>query len=116
MTSATTDTTIGAADVGGEHLDGDLLRLLADPLRARVVELLSRQALCTSHLVEMTGARQTNLSNHLRLLREAGLVRTEPCGRFTYYLLDPEPLRGLATRIGALADAAADDVPRKACP
>ena len=52
----------------------DALRLLADPLRARIVELLAVEQLCTCHLVELTGARQTNISNHLRLLREAGLV------------------------------------------
>ncbi|MFD0855896.1 ArsR/SmtB family transcription factor, partial [Actinomadura adrarensis] len=73
-------------------LTGDVSRLLADPLRARIVELLSREALCTCHLVEETGARQTNVSNHLRALREAGLVDTEPCGRFTYYRLRPEPI------------------------
>jgi ArsR family transcriptional regulator len=66
-----------------------VLRLLGDPLRARMVELLSAEALCTSHLVEMTGAKQTNISNHLKLLRDAGLVVTEPCGRFTYNVLRP---------------------------
>jgi ArsR family transcriptional regulator, arsenate/arsenite/antimonite-responsive transcriptional repressor len=87
-------------------VENDVTRLLADPLRAHIVELLSREALCTCHLVEETGARQTNVSNHLRVLREAGLVETEPCGRFTYYRLRPEPLRALADRYAALAEAA----------
>lgn len=105
-----------APAAGSEQLDGAVLRLLADPLRARIVELLGEQALCTSHLVEMTGAKQTNISNHLKLLRDAGLVRTEPCGRFTYYLLNAEPLRALAAQLNALAEAVTGDVPRKACP
>ena len=105
VTSATTDA-----------LDATALRLLADPLRARIVELLAAEALCTCHLVELTGARQTNLSNHLRLLRDAGLVRAEPCGRYTYYRLEPGPLRALADRLGSLADAGAADLPRRACP
>ena len=96
-------------------LDDGLLRLLGDPLRARLVELLSREALCTSHLVELTGARQTNVSNHLRLLRSAGLTTDEPCGRYSYHRLAPEPLRALATQLTALADAAATDLPRRAC-
>jgi ArsR family transcriptional regulator len=87
-------------------VESDVIRLLADPLRARIVELLSREALCTCHLVEETGARQTNVSNHLRALREAGLVDTEPCGRFTYYRLRPEPVERLATHYAALAEAA----------
>ena len=96
-------------------LDDGLLRLLGDPLRARLVELLSREALCTSHLVELTGAKQTNVSNHLRLLRSAGLTSDEPCGRYSYHRLDPEPLRRLAEQLSALADAAAADLPRRAC-
>ena len=97
-------------------LDDTLLRLLGDPLRARLVELLSREALCTSHLVELTGARQTNVSNHLKLLREAGLTTTEPCGRYSYSVLDPAPLRRLADQLTALADAADAGPQRRACP
>ncbi|GHA97587.1 ArsR/SmtB family transcription factor [Streptomyces termitum] len=84
-------------------VDTDLIRVLADPLRLRIVTLLARETLCTTHLVEETGARQTNLSNHLRVLREAGVVETEPCGRFTYYRLRPEVLEALAGRFAGLA-------------
>ncbi|MFE6461018.1 ArsR/SmtB family transcription factor [Streptomyces cinereoruber] len=85
-------------------VNAELLRALADPLRLRIVCLLARESLCTTHLVEETGARQTNLSNHLRVLREAGVVETEPCGRFTYYRLRPRALADLATFFGGLAD------------
>ena len=87
-------------------VETDVLRLLADPLRARIVSLLASESLCTCHLVEETGARQTNVSNHLRALREAGLVDTEPCGRFTYYRLRPEVLDDLAAKLTDLAEAA----------
>ena len=83
-----------------------LLRALADPLRARIVELLAQEQLCTCHLAELTGARQTNLSNHLRVLREAGLVRAEPAGRYTYYRLRPEALAAIAAHYTALAERA----------
>ncbi|MFC5184998.1 ArsR/SmtB family transcription factor [Actinomadura harenae] len=100
-------------------VENDVTRLLADPLRARIVELLAREALCTCHLVEETGAKQTNVSNHLRVLRESGLVETEPCGRYTYYRLRPEPMRALASHYAELAAAAeqtrSSDV-RRACP
>ncbi|NUS14727.1 MAG: helix-turn-helix transcriptional regulator [Streptomyces sp.] len=87
-------------------VDADLLRVLADPLRLRIVTLLARETLCTTHLVEETGARQTNLSNHLKVLREAGVVETEPCGRFTYYKLRPEVLEQLAGSFAELAATA----------
>ncbi|MFF5393207.1 ArsR/SmtB family transcription factor [Streptomyces sp. NPDC013012] len=87
-------------------VDTELLKVLADPLRLQIVTLLAHETLCTTHLVEETGARQTNLSNHLRVLREAGVVETEPCGRFTYYRLKPDVLAALAGQFAALADTA----------
>ncbi|MET9951906.1 metalloregulator ArsR/SmtB family transcription factor [Streptomyces sp. NPDC006339] len=98
-------------------VDTELIRVLADPLRLRIVSLLARETLCTTHLVEETGARQTNLSNHLRVLREAGVVETEPCGRFTYYRLRPDVIEALAGRfaeLAATARASADT--KRACP
>ncbi|KQX50655.1 MULTISPECIES: metalloregulator ArsR/SmtB family transcription factor [unclassified Streptomyces] len=97
-------------------VNAELLRALADPLRLRIVCLLDRESLCTTHLVEETGARQTNLSNHLRVLREAGVVETEPCGRFTYYRLRPEALTDLASFFGGLADGGREaPVARRPC-
>jgi ArsR family transcriptional regulator len=87
-------------------VDSDVLKALADPLRMQIVRLLAHEALCTTHLVAETGARQTNLSNHLRILRDAGVVDTEPCGRFTYYRLRPEALQMLADEYAALAATA----------
>jgi ArsR family transcriptional regulator len=93
------------------------LRALADPLRLHIVELLAAEQMCTCHLVELTDARQTNVSNHLRVLREAGLIEAEPAGRYTYYRLRPEPLAALADALAELAARARDhDQVRRACP
>ncbi|WP_097880131.1 ArsR/SmtB family transcription factor [Streptomyces sp. st140] len=98
-------------------VDPDVIRVLGDPLRLQIVTLLARETLCTTHLVQETGARQTNLSNHMKVLREAGIVETEPCGRFTYYKLKPEVLTGLSEQfaeLAALARTAAEN--KRACP
>lgn len=87
-------------------VDTDVIRVLGDPLRLKIVTLLAQETLCTTHLVEETGARQTNLSNHLKVLREAGLVETEPCGRFTYYKLRPEVLASVSDQFAELAASA----------
>lgn len=87
-------------------VDTDLIRVLADPLRLQIVTLLAHETLCTTHLVEETGARQTNLSNHLRVLREAGVVETEPCGRYTYYKLRPDVIEAVAESFAQLAATA----------
>jgi ArsR family transcriptional regulator, arsenate/arsenite/antimonite-responsive transcriptional repressor len=98
-------------------VDTDLIRVLADPLRLRIVTLLAREMLCTTHLVEETGAKQTNLSNHLRVLREAGVVETEPCGRFTYYRLKPDVIALLAGQFADLAESARSAADNKrSCP
>ncbi|AGK75464.1 ArsR/SmtB family transcription factor [Streptomyces microflavus] len=98
-------------------VDTELMRVLSDPLRLQIVTLLARETLCTTHLVEETGARQTNLSNHLRVLREVGVVETEPCGRFTYYRLRPDVIAQLAGQFADLAASARTATENKrACP
>lgn len=97
-------------------VQGDALRVLADPLRRQIVDLLSREQLCNCHLVEETGARQTNVSNHLRALRQVGLVATEQQGRYTYYRLLPDALEQLAAEISDLAKAArSTPLPKRPC-
>ncbi|ARP70761.1 transcriptional regulator [Streptomyces pluripotens] len=100
-------------------VDTDLLRVLADPLRLQIVTLLAEETLCTTHLIEETGAKQTNLSNHLKVLREAGVVETEPCGRFTYYRLKPDVIASLAGQFADLAETAratAEHRVKRSCP
>lgn len=98
-------------------VDTDLMRVLADPLRLQIVTLLARETLCSTHLIEETGAKQTNLSNHLRVLREAGVVETEPCGRYTYYRLRPDVIAQLAGQFADLAESARNAAENKrACP
>ncbi|MBK3623284.1 MULTISPECIES: ArsR/SmtB family transcription factor [Streptomyces] len=98
-------------------VDTDLIRVLADPLRLQIVTLLAKETLCTTHLVEETGAKQTNLSNHMKVLREAGVVETEPCGRYIYYRLKPDVIAQLASQFADLAESARTAAENKrACP
>jgi ArsR family transcriptional regulator len=84
----------------------DVVRLLADPLRGRLVEILADGPACTAYLVAETGAKQPNVSGHLKQLREAGVVRAEPRGRYTFYRLVPEALQGAAMHLADLAGQA----------
>lgn len=93
-----------------------MIRLLADPLRQQIVELLADGPACTCHLVDDTGAKQPTVSHHLKVLREAGLVESEPYGRFTYYRLVPESLDAAAAELAALAGRARSNAgERRAC-
>jgi ArsR family transcriptional regulator len=51
------------------------------------------------------------------VLREAGVVETEPCGRYTYYRLRPDVIAQLAGRFADLAESARSAAANKrACP
>ena len=75
-----------------KHLS-ELFKLLAEPSRLRILYGLGLECRPVSAVVAATGLSQTNVSFHLRALREAGLVRPERRGPFIYYCLpDPELL------------------------
>lgn len=64
-----------------------LLRALAAPVRMRIVRELTAGPCCVHELVDATGAAQPLVSQHLRVLRISGLVRTERRGREVVYSL-----------------------------
>lgn len=80
-----------------------LLKVLAEPLRWRIVELLAGEELCVCHLVEELGVAQPLVSNHLRVLRDADVVETSRYRYWTYYRLRPEALIEVGAAITALA-------------
>lgn len=88
-----------------EDLDAlEVLGVLADPQRRRILVRLAAGAVCTCNdLVAETGVAQPTVSHHLKVLREAGLVVGERCGRFVNYRLATERLRELGETITALA-------------
>lgn len=70
------------------------LKVLGEPNRLRILCGLGLECRPVTDIITATGLSQTNVSFHLRVLREAGFVRTERCGVFVYYCLaDPELLR-----------------------
>jgi DNA-binding transcriptional ArsR family regulator len=68
---------------------------LSEPMRRRILELLRDGERGVGELVERLGLSQPGVSKHLRVLREAGLVRVRPEGRRRWYGLRPEPLAEL---------------------
>lgn len=78
-----------------KHLS-QLFKLLAEPNRLRILCALGLECQPVSDVIEATGLSQTNVSFHLRALREAGLVRPERRGAYIYYCLaDPGLLKVL---------------------
>ena len=69
--------------------------LVAEPSRRQILDLLRERARPVGELVKLLGLSQPGVSKHLRLLREAGLVRVRRDGQRRWYELDPEPLAEL---------------------
>jgi DNA-binding transcriptional ArsR family regulator len=64
---------------------------LADETRVRIVKLLSKGEFTVDELVDVLGAPQSTTSHHLRVLKEANLIKGEKRGRNIYYsLVKPE--------------------------
>ncbi len=73
-----------------------IFRALGNPARVRIVLELARQDACvTSDLVEVLPLAQSTVSEHLKVLREAGIVRGG-VGREPRYCLEPDVVRWLA--------------------
>jgi ArsR family transcriptional regulator, zinc-responsive transcriptional repressor len=69
---------------------GELLRALASPLRIGIVTELAAGPRCVHELVETLRAPQPLISQHLRVLRSAGVVRGARRGREIAYSLTDE--------------------------
>lgn len=61
---------------------------LSEPLRLQVLDLLRTKELCVCDLCEVLNLPQSKLSFHLKVLREAELVRSRQQGRWIYYSLN----------------------------
>lgn len=70
---------------------------LADPTRRRIVELLAKDEYSAGELVEEFDVSAPAVSQHLKVLREAGLVTVRAEGQFRHYSLDPAGLDELST-------------------
>jgi DNA-binding transcriptional ArsR family regulator len=71
------------------------LSALADPKRARIIEVLADGERTAGELVSLFSISQPAVSQHLRVLREAGLVVAKREAQRRVYRLDPRPLHEL---------------------
>ncbi len=81
-----------ARPVGSMAAAGDLLRALAAPVRIAIVLELREAERCVHELVESLGVAQPLISQHLRVLKSAGVVHGERHGREVVYRLVDEHL------------------------
>jgi ArsR family transcriptional regulator len=72
-------------------LQAEVLKTLASPRRLEILHVLACGPIEVGRLAEAIGATQPNVSQHLAMLRAAGIVEAERDGRAAHYrLADPE--------------------------
>ena len=80
-----------------------LARALAHPARVRIVRLLARRGACVcGQIVLDLPLAQATVSQHLKVLKEAGIIRGQVDGPRVCYCLDPGVLKRVKELIGGL--------------
>lgn len=77
---------------GCERL-ASLMQALASPVRLRILGMLARKSLCVKVIAADLAVSQPAVSQHLRVLRQAGLVAAHKRGYYVHYRLDRQALR-----------------------
>ncbi len=83
------------------------LRVLGDETRFQIIKLLLANDLCVGALARILDISKPAVSQHLKTLREAGLIRGDKRGYWTHYEVQREPLREVARQLQALIDSPA---------
>ncbi len=88
-----------------------MLKALGNPVRFYMVQVLAERRACiTGEIVEFTQLAQSTVSQHLKVLREAGIVSGEIDGPATCYCLNGEGIRWLKSQVeGWLPDCCSEN-------
>jgi len=81
-----------------------IFKAMADQNRLKLVDLLLTHDLCVGALASRLGISKPAISQHLKILRKAGLVRGEKRGYWTHYSVERKALFELADAIKSRAD------------
>lgn len=78
----------------------NMLKALGNPTRFQIVQYLAATQICiTGDIVDLTTLAQSTVSQHLKVLREAGLIQGEVEGPATCYCIDPAGIQFLKDQI-----------------
>ena len=81
-----------------------VLKAIADETRFNLIELLLTHNYCVRALARKLSLSEATISQHLKVLREAGLIEGEKRGYFMHYTVNCELLREIAAEIVRLSE------------
>ena len=74
------------------HTKAQLLKALAHPNRLRIINQLHEEQRCNCDLAELLHLEQSNLTRHLSVLIQAGIVETRKDGVKTFYRVEDDEI------------------------
>lgn len=83
-------------------------KVLSVATRVKMIQLLKDGALCVGAITARLDVTQGAVSQHLRILRDAGLVSADRRGYFIHYRLNPESLKRCRAALSGLLQTDAD--------
>lgn len=86
-------------------MDEKVLKALGEPRRFQLLQLMARRGYCVQALARQSQLSEPAVSQHLKVLREAGLVYGVKRGYYTHYSLDKEVLGTLIAELEQLKNA-----------
>ncbi|MFO0728511.1 MAG: metalloregulator ArsR/SmtB family transcription factor [Myxococcota bacterium] len=99
---ATTDLRPVEGDAADEELAG-LAKALGHPARVKILRLLIHKDACIcGDIVDELPLAQSTVSQHLKVLKDAGLIRGDVDGPRVCYCIEPQALRRLRALVGGL--------------
>ncbi len=81
-----------------------LLKALADENRLKIISLLEQEDYCVKALAHRLELSEAAVSQHLKIMREAGLVAGEKRSYWVHYRVKNEKIEELRTMLGSLAE------------
>ena len=87
----------------------ELFKVLSVDRRIEIIELLKKEAMCVNAIAESLGVTQSAVSQHLRVLKAAGLVQDDRQGYWIYYSLNREALEKARQRLNRVCTCGCRD-------
>lgn len=86
-------------------MNESVLKALGEPKRFQLLQLMAQRGYCVSALARKSQLSESAVSQHLKILRDAGLVIGVKRGYYTHYCLDKEALGQVITALEQLRSA-----------
>ena len=91
-------------------MEDKILKAIGEPKRYLLLQLMSQRGYCVGALARKSQLSESAVSQHLKILREVGLVYGVKRGYYTHYCVDKDALRAIIAELEAMCN-----IQRKPC-